>query len=182
MTSLLIWFNVSKSYFEQILQGNVPLIEESLFYSQWPGTVRKCCAPYLFRHKMKRLRMSLWAVLAGSSFYVWVFTEWDISLLFLVIVVLHISWRNSAITEVNDWSLDVFFSPSLLSCHINMKETKLKKTTIIKILSAISSGFDSVPSPITHAIKRDSTNKAENITSIIFVLFFLWINCTKFFW
>ena len=74
-------------------------------------------------------------------------------------------------TEVNDWFLDVFFSPSLLSCHINMKETKLKKTTIIKILSAISSGLDSVPSPITHAIKRDSTNKAENITSIIFVLF-----------
>ena len=66
-------------------------------------------------------------------------------------------------------TLDFFFSACLLSCHIKIKETQLQKTTNIKILlvMVIASGSDCVPSPITHAIKSDSPNKAENITSII---------------
>ena len=50
-------------------------------YSTALGTVRKGAAIICFPHKMKRLRLSLWAVLAGSSFY----EERDLSSLFLVL-------------------------------------------------------------------------------------------------
>ena len=43
------------------------------------GTVRKGRALYLLRDKMKMLRLSLWAVLAGSSFCASTNTERDLS-------------------------------------------------------------------------------------------------------